>query len=134
MREKITPLLGLVLLGIVAGFAAGAIFGYVVMPINYLGTDISNLRTAQKDDWVIMVSAAYVLDNNLADARQRIDRVDENPVVAARYVADVAQRTIDQNDTRNARNVSALAIALGVGTTPIRNYAAESATPLPTPR
>jgi hypothetical protein len=134
MREKIAPVLGLVLLGIVAGFAAGGVFGYFIMPVNYLGTDISNLRSAQKDDWVIMVSAAYVMDNNLSDARQRISRIDEDPGNALKYVADVAQRTIDQNDVRNARNVSALAVALGVGTPAMRNYSTGGITPLPTPK
>ena len=134
MRAKIAPILGLVLLGIVAGFAAGGVFGYFVMPVNYLGTDIANLRSAQKDDWVMMVSAAYALDNNLADARQRINRIDDNPGVALKYVADVAQRTIDQNDARNARNVSALAVALGVGTPAMRNYSTGGIAPQPTPK
>ena len=96
------------------------------MPVNYLGTDISNLRSAQKDDWVLMVGAAYALDNDLADARQRINRIDQDPVVAVRYVADVAQRTIDRQDARNARNVSALAVALGAGTATMRSYLSDA--------
>jgi hypothetical protein len=131
MGQKIRPVLVFIVLGIVAGFGVGAIFGYFVMPVNYIGTDISNLRSAQKDDWVLMVSAAYALDNNLGDARQRINRIDQDPAVALSYVADVAQRSIDQNDVRNAHNVSVLAVALGVGTTTMQNYAAD-ATPAPT--
>ena len=130
MGQKISPVLVFIVLGIAAGFGLGAIFGYFVMPVNYIGTDISNLRSVQKDDWVLMVSAAYALDNNLGDARQRIARIDQDPAVALSYVADVAQRTIDQKDLRNARNVSALAVALGVGTATIRNYAAD-VTPVP---
>ena len=130
MGQKIKPVLVFIVVGIVAGFGVGAIFGYFVMPVNYVGTDISNLRSAQKDDWVLMISAAYALDNNLADARQRINRIDQDPAVALNYLADVAQRTIDQRDVRNAHNVSVLAIALGVGTTTMRNYAAD-ATPAP---
>ena len=130
MGQKIRSVLVFIVLGITAGFGLGAILGYFVMPVNYLGTDISHLRSAQKDDWVLMVSSAYALDNNLDDARQRINRIDQDPAVALSYVADVAQRTIDQNDGRNARNVSALAIALGVGTATMRNYASD-ATPAP---
>lgn len=128
MGQKIRPVLVFIVLGIAAGFGLGAIFGYFVMPVNYIGTDISNLRSVQKDDWVLMVSAAYALDNNLGDARQRITRIDQDPTVALSYVADVAQRTIDQKDVRNARNVSALAVALGVGTATMRNYAADVTT------
>jgi len=128
MGQKIRPVLIFIVLGIAAGFGLGAIFGYFVMPVNYIGTDISNLRSVQKDDWVLMVSAAYALDNNLGDARQRITRIDQDPTVALSYVADVAQRTIDQKDVRNARNVSALAVALGVGTATMRNYAADVTT------
>ena len=130
MGQKIRPVLVFIVLGVVAGFGVGAIFGYFVMPVKYIGTDVSNLRSAQKDDWVMMVSAAYALDNNLGDARQRISRIDQDPVMALSYVADVAQRSIDQNDIRNARNVSALAVALGVGTTTMRSYASDS-TPAP---
>jgi hypothetical protein len=130
MAQKIRSVLLFIVLGVAVGFAVGAVLGFVVMPVNYLGTDISNLRPAQKDDWVLMVSSAYALDNNLGDARQRIYRLDSDPGIATRYLTDVAQRMINQRDVRNARNVSALAVALGVGTADMRNYIL-SATPAP---
>ena len=130
MAQKLKSVLLFIVLGLAVGLAIGAVLGFVVMPVNYLGTDISNLRPAQKDDWVLMVSSAYALDNNLSDARQRIYRLDSDPAIATRYLADVAQRMINQQNVRNARNVSTLAVALGVGTADIRNYIL-SATPAP---
>ena len=131
MRGVIVPVIGIVLAGIVVGFLVGGYVGLVLSPVTYANTEVANLRPAQKDDWVIMVSAAYALDSNLNDARQRLGRLDSDPTAAVRYVADVAQRTIDRNDTRNARNVSALAIALGAGTPAMRGYLQTA--PLPGP-
>ncbi|MEP7199233.1 MAG: hypothetical protein ABI874_05385 [Chloroflexota bacterium] len=134
MRQYVSPLLGLVLLGIVVGFVLGGVIGFIVMPVRFSDTDVVNLRSPQKDDWVLMVGAAYALDNNLTDAQQRITGLDPDPSVALKYVADVAQRSIDRNDKRNAKNVATLAIALGIGTPALRNYVQSNATPAPTPR
>ncbi len=133
MNRVLGPVLGLILLGIVIGFVLGVVVGVFVLPVSFTNTDVSNLRPAQKDDYVVMVSAAYALDNNLSDAKQRLARLDNDQSAAAKYVADVAQRSIDKNDTRNARNIAALAIALGAGTSSLRNYVNAASSPAPTP-
>jgi len=122
MRGMVLPVVGVILAGIVVGFAAGGYVGFVLSPVSYTNIEVKDLRPTQKDDWVFMVGAAFAMDATLADARQRLGRLDSDPTAAVRYVADVAQRAIDRNDTRNARNVSALAIALGAGTPAMRFY------------
>ena len=115
-------IVGIAFTGAAAGLLLGLIIGLYVMPVSYVDTDIANLPSQQKEDWVTMVSAAYALDHNLEDARQRIYRLDRDPAVVNRYVAEVAQRAIDRNNTGAARNISELAIALGGGTSAIRSY------------
>src|SRR5438105_15411006 len=112
MTRMLLPVLGLILLGIVAGFVVGVVVGVIVSPLTVTNADIANLQPAQKDDYVVMVSAAYALDHNLSDARQRLARVDRDAATASKYVADVAQRAIDNEDSRNAKNLATLAIAL----------------------
>ncbi len=133
VSQVIRPLFGLILLGIVVGFILGAAIGFFILPVNFTNTDIANLRSAQKDDYVTMISAAYALDGNLTDAKERLAKLDADPNNAAKYVADVAQRTIDRNDARNARNLAALAIALGAGTPTLRNYVQSAPTLTPKP-
>ncbi len=121
MRDWRGVAMHVVVPGAAVGFLLGLVIGIYVMPVRYTDTDIGNLQTAQKDDWVAMVSDAYALDHNLDDARQRIYRLDGDPAAAVRYVAEVAQRAIDRNGP-TARNIAELAIALGAGTPAIRSY------------
>jgi hypothetical protein len=131
MRGMILPVAGIILAGIVVGFGLGGYIGFVVSPVTYTNVEVKDLRPAQKDDWVYMVGGAFALDANLTDAKQRLSRLDSDPPAAVRYVADLAQRAIDRNDTRNARNVSALAIALGAGTPAMRGYLQSVPPPAP---
>ncbi len=136
MIRVLVPVLVLILMGVAVGFVLGIMVGVFVLPVTFSNTGFASLRPAQKDDYVVMVSAAYALDNSLPDAKQRLARLDSDQGAAAKYVADVAQRAIDKDDTRNARNLAALAIALGAGTPALEDYmsaaASPTATPLPT--
>ncbi|TMC59417.1 MAG: hypothetical protein E6J26_03885, partial [Chloroflexi bacterium] len=133
MTRVLLPVLGLILLGIVAGFVVGVVVGVIVSPLTVTNADIANLRPAEKEDYVLMVSAAYALDHNLPDAQQRLARVDRDAASAAKYVADLAQRAIDNEDSGNAKNLATLAVALGAGTPSLRNYLSDAAAPAPTP-
>src|SRR5437588_1364222 len=133
MTRMLLPVLGLILLGIVAGFVVGVVVGVIVSPLTVTNADIANLRPAEKEDYVLMVSAAYALDHNLPDARQRLAKVDRDAAAAAKYVADLAQRAIDDEDSRNAKNLAALAVALGAGTPSLRSYLSDVSAPAPTP-
>ncbi|MBI5878194.1 MAG: hypothetical protein HZB53_11130 [Chloroflexi bacterium] len=134
MSNYLRPIVGLVALGLFVGLALGLALGYFVVPVNYINGDVAYLRSPQKDDWVNMTAAAYALDGNLADAMQRVNRLDRDPATAAKYVADAAQRAIDRQDARNARNVAALANAIGAGTAGLRQYLQSTGTPAPTAR
>ncbi len=134
MSNTVRPIVGLVALGLLVGLALGIAIGWFVIPVTYVNGDIAYLRSAQKDDWVNMAAAAYALDGNLADAQQRVNRLDSDPAVAARYVTDVAQRAIERQDARNAKNVAALAAAIGAATPAIRQYLQAAGTAAPTAR
>lgn len=134
MTSHIRPLLGLVLLGIIVGFTLGLVTGLFVVPVTYYDSEIAQLHSAQKEDWVFMTGAAFAVDGNLSDAMQRINRLDADPEAAVQYVADVALRAMDRKDTRNAKNVVSLALALGVGTPAMRSYLQSEGAPAPTRR
>lgn len=131
MNRYIGPVLGLTLLGISVGFILGLVIGYV-FPVAFINADASTLRPEYKEDYVVMVSTAYALDNSLADAKLRLSKIEPNAANATKLVMTIAERAIEQNDARNARNLAVLAVALGVNSPAIRSYMTTIATATPT--
>jgi hypothetical protein len=62
----------IVLVAVLAGWALGLYFGWVVSPVQYIDTDPSSLQAAYKDDYVLMIATAYAGDGDLAAARLQL--------------------------------------------------------------
>ncbi len=123
------------LVGSVAGFLLGLLIGWVLWPVQYYDTDIVDLRSEHKDDYVVMVGAAYVLDRDLEQAQVRLDRLEVSDV--ARFVADLTERYMANGaDVADVSPLVALAQALGVSNQDMLAYIATptpTVTPTPTP-
>ncbi|MCL4394108.1 MAG: hypothetical protein M1482_04765 [Chloroflexi bacterium] len=58
------------------GVAIGLLITWVLLPVQFVNADPSDLRQSSKDDYVRMVSAAYMLDGDLPAARLRLHELD----------------------------------------------------------
>src|SRR3989304_4467866 len=54
------------------GLAGGLYFGWVVSPVEYVDTAPFSLHQSYKDDYILMVAAAYSGDGDLDAARARL--------------------------------------------------------------
>ncbi len=65
---------------IALGIAIGLLITWVLLPVQFVNADPVDLRQSHKDDYVRMISAAYRLDGDLADAKRQLNRLGlENP-------------------------------------------------------
>ena len=120
----------LILGGLAAGIGLGLIFGWVVWPVSYTNTTFTNLSTADKENYIVLVAAAYAADLDLHKAQSRLDWL-EAPN-APQWVAELAGRYISggRNET-DIHSLAELAHALGVDTAQMAPYLG---TPAPNPQ
>jgi hypothetical protein len=116
------------LAGTVVGLLFGALVGWVIWPVQYTDTDPVDLRPEHKDDYVVMVSAAYTLDGDLEKAEARLAKLGVDDV--GQVVADLVSRYISIGASLvDIRNLVQLADALGSSDRAMLDYIA---TPTPT--
>jgi hypothetical protein len=100
-------------LGVVGGTALGLWYGWAFDPVEYVDTDLAYLHPAYADDYLLMVSEAYALDNNLDAAQARIALLALPEPAAA--VADRAEKAIaDASSSSDIQALVRLATAMGV--------------------
>ena len=117
------------LAGTVVGLLFGVLVGWVIWPVQYTDTDLVDLKPEHKDDYVVMVSAAYALDGDLGKAEARLAKLGADDV--GQIVAGLANRYIGIGaGLVDIRNLVQLADALGSSDSAMLDYIA---TPTPTP-
>lgn len=105
----------LLLLGIVLGLGLGFLIGWGIWPVQYYDTDPVDLKAEHKREYVVLVSASYAVSGDLAQAKARLAKLEEEDI--AQVVADLAQEYVERGeDTVVARNLVMLADALGSST------------------
>ena len=116
----------LILGGLAAGIGFGLIFGWVVWPVSYTNTTLTNLSTTHKENYIVLVAAAYAADLDLQKAEARLDSL-EAPN-APQWVAELTGRYIaeSRNET-DIRSLVKLAHALGVDTAEMAPFLATPA-------
>lgn len=62
----------LVIAGLAAGVGLGLLLGWVVLPVTYVDTKICDLAPEHKDEYGVLVAAAYGKDGDLAKAQNRL--------------------------------------------------------------
>ena len=116
--------------GLAAGIGLGLILGWLVWPVSYTNTNLTNLSTADKETYVVLVAAAYASDHDLDKATARLELL-EAPN-APEWVSELTDRYIAES--RNPTDIGhlvELAHALGVGTAQMAPFLA-TPTPYPT--
>jgi hypothetical protein len=126
-----TVVLLLLLTGLAVGVGLGFVLGWGVWPVEYYDTDPVDLKDEHKEDYIVLVSATYALNRDLAQAKDRLAKLEEEDV--AQVVADLAQSYLERGqDNVTARNLVMLADALGSSTAAMIAFVA-TATPTYTP-
>jgi hypothetical protein len=120
----------LVILGLIAGAALGLLFGWVIMPVEYIDTSIADLAPEYKDEYIQLVAAAYYADRDLESAQARLAGL-ELPNTQQSVSALFDRYIAEGRDEGETRALAALADALGVASPRIVAYLPTN-TPLPT--
>lgn len=113
----------LMLLGTLVGLGLGLTFGWLVLPAAPNTSPLSELARRHKEEYTIMVAAAFQVDNDLNAAVERLRLLGmADPFT---YVRDLTERFIVQAGvTRegDARTLVQLSCAMGLCTTPMQPF------------
>jgi hypothetical protein len=127
----------LVIVGLTVGAALGLLIGWVVAPVKYVDTAISDLSLANKEEYTMLVASAYSGDGDLEKAQARLEKLDVPNLKL--WMEPLVERYIDEGKNEaDIRALVALADALGVNNPRMVAYLATATplstdTPLPTP-
>jgi len=107
-----------VLAGIAIGLFAGFWLGRDIQPSEDYTAALTDLEGQRREDYIVLVSALYALEGDLARARERLARLDEGDTAqrhcCADLVADLAVKYIEGNKGLEvAQDLATLAHALG---------------------
>ncbi len=118
------------LVGLVIGVGAGLFIGWVVSPVQYVQSPMSDLSRRYKDEYTVMVAAAYQVDGDLTEALRRLQLLGAENIPL--YVRDVTERYISENgpgQESDIRNLVVLSRALGYYTPPMQPFTVSTAAP-----
>ncbi|RME32335.1 MAG: hypothetical protein D6793_11210 [Thermoflexia bacterium] len=109
------------LLGLALGVGLGLLVGWVLWPVQYTNTAPVQLRQDYRNDYILMVAAAYHVERDLDAARGRLAQLD--PEDPARPLVDLTETLIAQNGRpRDIQMLVRLAEDLGAATPPMLPY------------
>ncbi len=116
--------------GVVVGLLLGLFLTWQVWPVQYYDTDPVDLRQEHKDDYVVMIAAAYAQDDDLESATARLEELglqDAKQIVLGQF-----QRYGEAGYREETRSLARLAYDLGVTDVALLPYI-EQPTPTPEP-
>jgi hypothetical protein len=128
MRRLIISLI----LGAAIGAGIGLYIGWVVAPVQYVNADMSNLAPRFKDEYTVIVAAAFQVDGDLNEAITRLRPLGYPNVPV--YVRDVTERYISESGIGKEADIRSLVVlsrALGHYTPPMYAFAVPTAIPTP---
>jgi hypothetical protein len=103
-----------ILAGIAIGLLAGLWLGRDSQPTEDYTVAFADLEEQRREDYIVLVSALYALEGDLAKAEERLTRLSEEDT--AQLVADLAIQYIEGNKgLKVSQDLATLAHALGVG-------------------
>jgi hypothetical protein len=113
MVEQARLWVGRAAIGIAVGFALGIAIGWWMWPVTYTNTPPTALREDYRDEYILMTATAYEVEQDLGQARLRMERLD--PEEPAAPVVELAGRLIQANGSRvEIARLARLARVLGV--------------------
>lgn len=107
--------------GLAAGVALGLLIGWVLWPVQYTNTAPAQLRQDYRDEYILMVAAAYQVERDREAAQARLALLD--PEAPARPAVELAERLIAEGGRpTDIRMLVRLADDLGAATAPMAPY------------
>lgn len=87
------------LIGLALGVALGLLVGWVLWPVRYTNTAPAQLRQDYRNDYILMVAAAYRVERDPEAARERLARLD--PQQPERPLVELTETLIAQGGRPN---------------------------------
>ncbi|MGE5122917.1 MAG: hypothetical protein ACM3H7_00245 [Acidobacteriaceae bacterium] len=116
------------LTGAVVGVAMGLVYSWMISPVQYIDAPPYALRADFKDEYRILVAAAYMYNHDLVRAEDRLVQLKEDH--PAQNLALQAQRAFEQGHPQaEVRALGILAMELGQGLTPPAASSTQTAPP-----
>ncbi len=122
----------LIVIGAALGVGIGLVIGWDIAPVQYVNGNLSDLDPRYKDDYTVMVAAAYQVDGDLNEAIRRLQPLGQPNIPI--YVRDVTERYISQYGTGNENDIRTLVVlsrALGYYTPPMQAFTLPTSIPTP---
>jgi hypothetical protein len=127
-----------VVVGVVVGLCLGLFITWQAWPVEYYDTDLVDLRREHKDDYVVMIAAAYAQNDDLESATSRLEQLGFEET--KQIVLGLFQRYGEAGYREETRSLARLAYDLGVSDVALLPYIQQptptpepSPTPQPTP-
>ena len=100
------------LTGLIIGIILGIVYTRYLQPVEYIDTSPALLRRDFKDQYRLLIAAAYTANGDLVRAKARLELLKDPDIFRA--LSEQAQRTLAENGSSlEARSLGLLAIALG---------------------
>ncbi len=127
-----------IVIGLFLGSAIGLYIGWVAAPVERIQSPLADLSRRYKDEYTVMVAAAYQVDGDVNEAIRRLQPLFATGSNIPLYVRDVTERYISESGTgkeTDIRNLVVLSRALGYYTPLMQAFAAPTIIPTiaPTP-
>jgi hypothetical protein len=117
---------------LIIGVAFGLFFAWVVSPIQYIDLEPKALSEEAKDNYRLLVSAAFAANGDLARAQARLNLLDEED--PAQMLTWQAQRALTEGrPVQESQALGVLALAIVQGANPISPPLTATDPPLVTP-
>jgi hypothetical protein len=129
MRRLVVSLL----IGLAVGLAVGLYFGWVISPVQYVESQMANLSRRYKDEYTVMVAAAYQVDGDITEAIRRLQPLGVQQNIPL-YVRDVTERYISESGTGKEADIRSLVVLsrqLGYYTPAMQAFMLPTPTPGP---
>ncbi len=95
-----------IVIGLGLGLGIGLYVGWNLVPVQYVESPMSALSPRYKDDYVVMVAAAYQVDGDLNEAIRRLQPMGVSNIPV--YVRDVTERYISESGSGNENDIRTL--------------------------
>ena len=109
------------LVGIALGLGAGLLYAWVIAPVEYIDSPMSDLAQQYRDEYTVMIAAGFMADEDVNAAIDRLRRLGVDNVPA--YVQEVTERYItNSRNLEDIRLLVTLSAGLGRLTPPMEGF------------
>lgn len=103
------------------GLGVGVVYGWVLAPVEYVDSPMSDLAVRYQDEYTVMIAAGFAVDGDVDAALDRLRHLGVDNVPA--YVQEITERYItNSRDIEEVRLLVSLSDGLGRLTPPMERF------------